>query len=348
MTPTRLMTLLAAVAAAGPAVAEQPEPPDPNRPKVVLRMSRAFVESLTRQTFDEVTPVATTQKGATITGTTRVSGGYSVAFLKSQTEAAFELHVNGVVDADLGVARRPVCVQLDGHAALTATRRVSFDGVTYAGGPVAVQACYQSTLEGVGTLRRGLLSPVIRRVARPIALRALPEADRAASGEVRTRTRDKVLEETDPVVEILNAVHVVRKEVTDKLRDRGLGLPAEDRPALATTDDALLSGFGFPAGSPPTLPAAAGGPSAPVEIWVYHPLTAAQRLALERARPEVKTAWEEKVKPRLAAQLARHSPELARRLEDATHEVDIDVAGAPGWHRIRFFKELHSAAPAAP
>lgn len=339
----RLFALVAVVAAADPAAAQ---PPDPPAPKVVGRVSRAFIESLTRRTFDEAAPVATTQQGATITGTTHVSGGYSVWFHKSQTEAAFELRVDGTVDTDVGVRRRPVCLQLDGHADLFATRRVVFDGNTYAGGPVGVQACYHSTLEGLDTLRRGPLSPVVRRVGRTVALRALPEADRAAGAEVRTRTRDKVLEETAGVIDVLNAVHEARKEVTTKLHARKLGPPPDARPALATTDDALLLGVGFPAGSPPELPAAAGAPSAPAEIWVYRPLAPAERLALESIRPDAKKAWEDKVKPRLVEQLKQRSPELARRLEDATHEVTIDVPGAPGWHRIRFFKEFHDAPPA--
>ena len=341
---TRLTALVAAVAVAGTA---QAQPPDATTPKVVLVVSRAFVESLTRQTFDEVAPIATTQKGATIAGTAHVAGGFTVWFHKSQTEAAFDIRADGTVDTDIGVTRRPVCVQLDGHAGLCATRRIAFDGDAYAGGPVAVQAGYASTLEGIDTLRRGPLAPVIRRVGQRVVLRTLPKADREAGGAVRSRTADKMTEETERVVEILNAVHKVRVEVTTKLRDRGLGAPDERRPALATTDDALLAGFGFPKGSPPTLPVA-GGPTASAEIWVYRPLSAAERLALERIRPEAKDAWDTKVKPKVVAQLKRHSPALAERVENATHDVTIDVTGAPGWHRIRFFKELNEAAPPTP
>jgi hypothetical protein len=117
---------------------------------------------------------------------------------------------------------------------------------------------------------------------------------------------------------------------------------------VATDDDALLGGLGFPAGSSPAVPAAGGAPSAPVEIWVYRPLSPAQRLALASIRPEAKDAWDTAVKPKLVAQLERHSPALAQRVEGATHEVTIDVPGAPGWHRIRFFNEFHESAPPAP
>jgi len=344
MTRTRLAALLVAAAASGPAVAQ---PPDPNSPKVVLRMSRAFIENLTSRTFDDVAPVATTQKGATIVGTTRVSGGFTVAFHKSPTEAAFDIRADGTVDTDLGVTRRPVCVALDGHAGFCAARRITFDGETYAGGPVAVQADYASTLDGIGTLRRGPLAPLIRRVARPVVLRALPDADRAAGAEVRARARDKMSEKTDRAVAILNAVHAVNAEVIQKLRDREL-VPERGRPALATTDDALLGGLGFPEGSPPALPAAAVGPSGPVEIWVYRPLSPAQRLVLERIHTEAKRKWEKDVKPRFVAEVERHSPELARRAEAATHEVTFDFPGAPGWHCIRFFRELRDAEPNTP
>ncbi|HYH67492.1 MAG TPA: hypothetical protein VD866_22535 [Urbifossiella sp.] len=344
MTPTRLMTLLVAVAAAGPAAAQAP---DPTRPKVVVRVSRAFVENLTSRTFDDVSPVATTQKGATIVGTSRLSGGFTVAFHKSPTEAAFDIRADGTVDTDLGVTRRPVCVALDGHAGFCAARRITFDGDTYAGGPVGVEANYASTLEGIGTLRRGPFAPVIRRVARPVVLGSLPEADRAAAAEVRARARDKMTEKTDRVVAILNAVHDVNAEVIQKLRDRDL-VPDKGRPVLATTDDALLGGLGFPEGSPLALPAAAGGPSGPVEIWVYRPLSPAQRVLLDRILAEAKEKWGKDVKPRFVAEVARHSPDLARRAENATHEVTIDVPGAPGWHRIRFFRDLHDAAPPAP
>ncbi|HEX4610660.1 MAG TPA: hypothetical protein VH092_20890 [Urbifossiella sp.] len=342
MTPARLIALAIALVAAEPAAAEPP--PDPARPKVVLRISRTFVESLTRRGFEQDEPIATTQMGATIAGSARVAGGYSVVFNKSQTETAFDLRVDGRIDTQLGMTRRPVCVALSGHASLLATRRVAFDGRTYAGGPVGVEDCYQSTLDGIGTLRRGPLAPVVRRIARPVVLRALPDADRAAGDEIRTQVRDAVTRETDQVVAVLNAVHAVREDVTELLKSRGLRV-GDGRLALATTDDALLAGLGFPAGAPASVPDAAGGLTAPVEIWVYHPLTAGQELAFKLIHPDVQRAWDERVKPRLVERLARQSPALARRLEEAAHEVTINVL--PGWHRIRFFKELHGAAPSA-
>lgn len=346
MTPAGLVALALTFAAAGPAPAESP--PDPNRPKVVLRVSRAFVESLTRRGFEQVEPVAATEKGAAVAGTARVAGGYSVAFHKSQTEAAFDLRVGGRLDTQLGVTRRPVGVHLRGHSPLAATRRVTFDGRVYAGGPVSVEACYESALGGIETLRRGPLAPVVRRIARPVVLRALPEADRAAGDKIRTQVRDAVTRETDQVVAVLNAVHEARGDVTELLRGRGLRV-GEGRLALAATDDDLLAGVGFPAGTPPALPDAAGAATAPVEIWVYHQLTAEQERTLALVRPDVRRAWDERVKPHLVERLARHSPALARRLDEATHEVTPNaLPGAAGWHRIRFFKELHGADAPTP
>lgn len=341
---TRPFALVVAAAAAAP-VASQPA--DADHPKLVLRMSRAFIESLTRQTFDESFPIDSRQKGVTISGTGRASGGYAVAFNKSQTEAAFELRVDAAVDTDVGATRRPVRVDLGGHAPLFATRRVTFDGTTYAAGPVGVSAGYHSTLDGISTVRRGPLSPVIRLAARPVVVRSLPKADRSAAEVVRAKAREKVVEETDGVVDVLNGIHEVRVELTKKLRERKLG-PDRDPPALATTDDAILVGYGFPEGSPPTLPATTDGPPAPVEIWAFHKLTAEEALVLKLLEPQLKKEWNDKVKPRFVAQLARHSPELAERVASATHDVRHDLPGADGWHRIRFFQRLPDATPPAP
>ena len=89
-------------------------------------------------------------------------------------------------------------------------------------------------------------------------------------------------------------------------------------------------------------------PHAPVEIWVYHPLTVAETVAIKLLEPELEKAWNEKAKPRLVAQLERHSPALARRVADATHEVRHDIPGAPGWHRVRFSAGPRADAPRVP
>lgn len=341
---TRLFALVAAAAVAGPAAAQ---PPDPEQTKVVLRMSRAFIESLTRQTFDEPFPIHSTQKRVVITGTGRATGGYTVAFHKSETEAAFELRADAVIDTDVGATRRPVRVQLDGYAPLFATRRVTFDGNKYSIGPVGVQATYTSTLEGIGTVRNGPLSPLIRRVARPVVMRALPKADRSAAEVVCDKAREKVIQETEGIVDVLNGIHEVRVELTKKLRER-MTEPDRDRPALATTDDAILVGYGFPERSPPTVPAPTDGPHSPVEIWVYRKLSPTEEQALKRLEPQLKEEWKNTVKPRIVAQLAKHSPALAERVRTATHDVKHDPAGATGWHRLRFFQQPPVVAPPTP
>ncbi len=82
---------------------------------------------------------------------------------------------------------------------------------------------------------------------------------------------------------------------------------------------------------------------------MYHELSFTQEVLITLLRPKLDRVWAEKIKPKVRERVARHSPELARALDEATHEVLLHpLPGEPNWHVIRFSKQLHTAGPPAP
>ena len=55
-----------------------------------------------------------------------------------------------------------------------------------------------------------------------------------------------------------------------------------------------------------------------------------------------------KIKPKVRERVERHSPELAKVL-DEVDDVQLQfLAGEPEWHVFRFSKQLHAARPQRP
>lgn len=314
--------------------AEPPTDPAPADTKIVLKLSRAFLDKLTRQRIERDEPIRTASMGATVTGTAHVSGDFTVVPQTSDSKIAFDLRVDGTITTRVGVARRPVNVSLHGSSPLRTSRRYVFDGTAFVGQPVCVSLCYHSGLDGVSTTRRGPLAPLVRRVARNAVVRQLPAADESAERSLRASVAAAAYRETDRVAGVLNAVVGLQTDTAELLGSMGVRVDRR-RLALATTDDAVLAGIGYAPGETLRLPARRG-PQAPVEIWVYHPLTPSQELLAALILPKVDRMWTETIQPRIRDRLAAHSPDLAKFFDAARHEVLLKpLPDRPDWHLVR-------------
>ena len=328
--------------------AEPPAEAPEGGARVVLRISRAFLADLTRQQFEQDQPIRTTADGATVVGCARVAGGFRVKLYASETASEFDLLVDGAVATRVEVTRKPVRVLLNGSAPFHASRRVAFDGTTFTPRPTCVGACYRSCLDAICTLRNGPAAPLVRRLARPVVLRSLPDADQKAGQDVRAQIGNEVTQKTDHVIEILNEVLAIREGVHEFLRRQGVPVDRY-RVTAAATEESLLAGFGFPAGESPRPPAAAGPPRARVEIWVRHRLGPLLRMKLALAGPTLEKQWAERLKPKIRERIAQHSPELATVVDEATHEIQLNpIPEEPDWHVIRFSKRVRAENPPAP
>lgn len=318
----------------------------PPRTLVVLRISREFLVKLTRQQFSQDEPIDTSALGATVVGSAHVDGNYQVRLQKRPTESDIDLQVRGDIATQMVVTRRPVRVCLHGAAPFEASRRVVFDGRAFTAHAVCVNACYHAFLDDISTLHGGPAEPVVRRLARPIVLRNLPEADATANRDIRSQVARSVTEETDPLVGVLNEIVYVHVQLVEYLRRKGMNIEIHPL-AFATTDESVLVGAGFAPGEAPALPAEADAPHAPVEIWVRHRIPLASRPLLELARPKLREDWA-KIRPKITERIARHSPRLAQLFSETGHEVDLDpIAADRDWHVIRFARSLATAtAPA--
>lgn len=314
--------LLAAGGLTVPALAQEPTEP---RPQIVLRIARPFLVELTSVQFRRAEPIDTTALGASVQGTAFIHGRFGVKLHKSETESAFDLLVDGLVETRSAATRRPVVVHTHGTAPFQARRRVVFKQLSFDPRAVAVDACYHSSLDRVCSFRGGLTGALVRRVARPIAERSLPEGDRIAGQEIRGQLAESVTQESDKLITVLNEAGDTIEDLLALLRSADL-LPQEKLLGVGSTDEYLFAGLGF-AGARPELPEAAGPARAPVELWINH--TKPQR---ERRFAEALDDWH-RVKPFVLLALWQTSPRYARLLENIRAEV---LPEQRQWHVIRF------------
>lgn len=327
---------------AGAARGDSAESTQPNNsPRLVLRISREFLRDLLGREVNEQHPVALTVNRATIVGTARVS---LVAGLKADADSepvSFEFRLEGTITDRSVATRRPVRVQTRGESAVSASRRVMFDGSDFLAAPAFADVSYRSSLERVAPVRRGPVPAVIAAAARPIVRRQLPEVERESERRVRDQVREELTRESDQAVEVLNDFVEMTRRTNAMLQQAGIPLERA-RPRARLTDDAILVGIGFVDGERLELPPRAEL-AAPAEIWLARSFTPAEERSFLGLRSAADRMWNERVRPHVRPLLAEHSPNLLKALDAASNEVIVDpIPGDARWHVIRLGRALHS------
>src|SRR5438105_1979884 len=111
----------------GAPVSAQPSKPLPET-KIVLRISREFLQELTGSEFQHDEAIARSIAGAEVQGQARVDCTFEVKLRPSETESAFDLTAHGTLATQLTATRRLVQVNLHGLAPFDARRRIDFNG----------------------------------------------------------------------------------------------------------------------------------------------------------------------------------------------------------------------------
>jgi hypothetical protein len=299
-----------------PFAAAETAPSAPEETRVVLRISREFLQELIGQEFDRDEPIHTTSSGASVEGSAHVGGTINVKLEPQEAESVFDLLVDGKVAAQMVATRRPVCVSLHGDADFHACRRVALDRDTlsFSAGPVGVTACYHSELDRIDSFHAGLTGALIRRVARPVVVRSLPDGDRSARDELQQEVAKSLQEESDKPLPALNRVAQLARHGEQLLHDVDSPL-AQLEYYRAATADALLLSVGAKQQRIPAL-SISEDLKAPVELWIRADLVLEQKETInfllrgDKLREAVEAHWKA-IKPLVERDLPRRAPKVA-------------------------------------
>jgi hypothetical protein len=367
-TPTVAVLLLLFGAFLVSAAVEAPPTP-PEETRVVLRISRDFLQELIGQEFDRDEPIDTTSSGTQVNGSAHVSGTVNVKLKPTETESDFNLLVDGQATTQMVATRRPVCVSLHGAAEFHACRQIVLDrdALSFTAGPVEITACYHSELDRIDSFRGGLTGALVRRLAKPIVVRSLPEGDRTARDQIRDEVAKNLQEETDKPLPALNQVAQLVRHGEQLLKDTDSPL-TELEYYRAATSEALLLSVGHKGRRIPAL-SASEELKAPVELWIRADLVLEEKDAInfllkgEKLRKAVESHWKA-IKPLVERDLPRRAAKLAD-LFDGEENIKIRTRSDPslnvppthrrwliimfgGEHLRRLKEQLSGLAPAAP
>src|SRR5207244_1862909 len=121
----------------------QPSKPLPET-KIVLRVSREFLQELTGNEYQSEQAIAKSIAGADVRGQSRVQCTFEVKLRPSETECAFDLVAHGTFATQMTATRRVVQANLHGIAPFDARRRIDFDGNAFTGHGIDMQARHQT------------------------------------------------------------------------------------------------------------------------------------------------------------------------------------------------------------
>ncbi len=308
------------------------EAQDPAKPlpetKVVLRISRKFINELTGTEFKRDEPIAKSSFGSTIRGCAYASGTFDVKLEKSPSAIDFDFLVKGEVLTQVVATKRRVQVHGHGVAGFNGRRRVVFDGNAFTGQSLEMNATYRSSIDQVQSFRGGLIGSLARGIAMPAARRNLPEYDQVAENELRTRLMNAIEEETDQIIVTMNKVGPLLKKGEEILREQKLLSVSSVQNYLATTEEHIYLSVGPPEHRIPTLPKLEVPKRGPIELWI-----AIEKASEDYLRDLVLKHWNT-AKPFVLQRIGKDSPELAKIAEQ------IQVETVEGWYIVTIAPKL--------
>jgi hypothetical protein len=329
-----LIALLLLGIGAAPAVAQDSET------KIVLRISRAFLRTFLRVRFETDQPISDNSGGVSVAGNAHVLGGFDVRLHQSDNESDFDLILDGTIATQITATRRPVIVCAHGDGPFDAKRRIQFDQKTFAAGPICMTVSHHFRLDGIDTVRRGPLSPLIRGIAKPIARRGLLDGDGQAGVQIRAQITAQVEDETDKLVRILNHIDPAFAKVK-KVVGKKLGKDLSNLQVYRTaTESELLISVGTKASALPTLPSLGTTDHAPLELWISSKILAKERSELKSLLGLFKNSNDvEVLRKFLHDQLTRRYANQLKAIEktiDANVTIDLVVVPNTEWIVLTF------------
>jgi hypothetical protein len=317
---------------AAPAVPAQQLP----ETKVVLRLSRDFVLRLTGINYQLDEPIQTNEGGNTIAGNAHINGKFDVKLYESATESNFDILVSGEILTQVTASRRAIEVRTHGRAPFSGQRHIVFNGTAYVGQDISMNVMHHSTLDAILSRRGGVAGALTRRIARPVARRALPESDRRADEELRSRLVKAFDEETTTLISVINKIGPIVKQAETLLIEEDLLPKSGLHLYRASTKESLLFSTGPAHQRIAKLPDIPAFKRAPVELWI------AKREGSKEKRLQYFLKQWELIVPFLDEQLARRYPEFSKTFEGklykSLNKVQMETVG--GWHVVTFAPQL--------
>jgi hypothetical protein len=239
------------------------ESTEPDKTRIVLRISREFIRQHTQPAIDESSPIDKFLFGANVTGWSRTTGTTRVEMDMNDEDAYFIFHFDGVTINQSVARHKPVAVYSTSRVEFQSQRRIRFDGLRFLVEPVTIQATSSSTIDGVET-PGGLRGRIAQRRAWQQIEQNKPEGDAISLADTRALVLTSFNRESDRVVKGLNGV--VPWEQTIALFTPGGAKDWVTR--LKTTKEYLLASPGPKDSDIPELPKAFLQMQAPIELWL--------------------------------------------------------------------------------
>lgn len=235
----------------------------PSETKVVLRISKAFIEEHSPPPVEHVAPVDRCLFGSHVTGTAFTRGQASLVMHADESRAVFVLHFKGTTTTRTVARKRPVAAYTTGVAPFDVHREIRFDGTQFSEGPESIEASYASTLDALSA-PPGLRGRIVRAVARPQLEELRPKADAIGLADTKATVLESFGKETDRLVDELND-RVPWKQTLKLLGPRPAGTVAH----FASTKDWILASPGPKDATIPDLPEESAKMKAPIELWIH-------------------------------------------------------------------------------
>lgn len=336
--------LLAILAPFLPVEAQETAKPFPET-RMVLRVSRKFIQRLVGRGFQRDEPVDANYAEVAVTGSAHVSGQFLVTLHESKTECNFDVLLSGDVLTALTATKRPVMVQLHGAAGFSGRRPIVHKDNQFISLPLTMEVCNHFTLDEICSFHRGLMGVLTRRVAHPFVRRDLIHGDCTANDEIRTRMTQALEPELDKLVVALNQIPPLVKQAHELIILENKRPLREERPYRAATREHLMFSIGGPDQRMPELLNLDKDKQAPLELWI-----AVSKNAVKEERRRFMLEHWRMIAPFLGEQLQRRSPELSKELGESLAQLldDVQIHEVDGWHVIGFAPKIHTAPVKSP
>jgi hypothetical protein len=248
---------------------ESPGPPPEKKPettpetKVVLRISKEFIEQHSPPPVEHVARVDRCLFGSHVTGTAFTRGQASLAMHADDTRAVFVLHFTGTTTTRTVATKRPVAAYNTGVAPFDVHREIRFDGMQFSEGPESIEASYASRLDSLCG-PPGLRGRIVRAIAQPQLEELRPRADAIGLADTKATVLESFGKETDRLVDELND-RVPWKQTLNLLGPRR----PDSVPHFASTKEWILASPGPKDAKIPELPEESARMKAPIELWIH-------------------------------------------------------------------------------
>ena len=231
--------------------------------RVVLRISKQFIQEHAPPAVEEGSRVDRCLFGARVTGTAITRGRPTLTMDTDHERPVFTLHFKGTTSTRTVATKPPVKAYNTGAGQFDVHREIRFDGTQFSEGAESIEASYSSRLEGLAT-PPGLRGRLVRRFALPEIARTRPQADAIALSDMKVTLLTAFGQHTDKLVDELNA-NVPWKQSLALLGPQQSGWVSH----FASTEDWIVTSPGPADAKVPELPEEAAEAKAPLELWVH-------------------------------------------------------------------------------